>query len=260
MKILELNNIMFRYDRESDEFNLKNISLELTRGDFTAVLGPNGAGKSTLIKIFSGVLKPESGSISLKGKFLSSYSRKEIAKNISFVPQSSGNAYPFSVFEIVMMGRSPYLNLWGREAPKDIEIVKEALNLVGIYHLRDKGINEISGGEAQRAYIARAFAQQTEIILLDEPNSHLDIEHQLSIFRLLKKFNEEKGITIVTISHDLNLTGGFCKQGIILKNGELVHHGKVEDILTNENIKSIFNVDSNIIYEKDRLSVSIVAS
>lgn len=259
-KVLEADNIYFRYNSEINEYNIEAVSARINDGEFVAVLGPNGAGKSTFIKLLSGVLKPEKGIINLNGKKLSEYGRREVARNISFVPQSSGTAYPFSVFEIVMMGRSPYLNLWGREKPEDVAIVKEALNLVGIYNLRNKGINEISGGEAQRAYIARAFAQRTGIILLDEPNTHLDIEHQISIFSLLKKFNSEEKRTIITISHDLNLAGSFCDKCIIMKAGMIEHNGKVQEVITEDIIRSVFNVNSVVTKGDKQVSVSIKAS
>lgn len=260
MKIIELKDISFHYHSGSENFSLEKINLSLLRGEYTALMGPNGSGKSTLLKLISGVIRPNNGSVNLLAKNISEYSRKQIARKIAFVPQSTGNAYPFSVFEIVMMGRSPYLNLWGNEKKEDVEIVKEALELVGIYHLRNKGINEISGGEAQRAYIARAFAQKTELILLDEPNSHLDIEHQISIFRLLKKFNEIEGTTIITISHDLNLAASFCKKGIILNNGRLATEGTIPDVLTERNIKEYFNVNSVVSKNENMVNISILAS
>lgn len=260
MKIIELKDISFQYQSGSENFSLDDINLPVKKGDYTSLMGPNGSGKSTLLKLISGVVQPNLGVVNLLGKNITHYSRKEIARKIAFVPQSTGNAYPFSVFEIVMMGRSPYLNLWGNEKKEDIEIVRESLNQVGIYHLREKGINEISGGEAQRAYIARAIAQKTEMILLDEPNSHLDIEHQIAIFKLLKEFNESAGTTIITISHDLNLAASFCKKGIILNQGALVKEGMIGEVLTEENIKMYFNVNSKIERHKSSFTISILAS
>jgi iron complex transport system ATP-binding protein len=146
-----------------------------------------------------------------------------------------------------MMGRTPYLNLIGFENKHDKDLVDEALERVDIAHLRNKGINEVSGGEAQRAFIARAIVQQPELILLDEPNSHLDIKHQLGIFNLLRELNIEKRLTVLTVSHDLNLAGYYSERIILMKNGKIYRDDVTEKILTRENILDVFGVDSSIV-------------
>lgn len=249
MSLIDLKNICFSYHGGSEgtgEFFLNNIDISINSGEFISILGPNGSGKSTLLKIIAGLLKPSSGKISLRDVEYKSMSKRALARNIAFVPQAALTIFPFSVFEIVMMGRTPYLNLVGYESSKDRQIVNEALELVGISHLSRKGINEVSGGEAQRAFIARAIVQSPEIILLDEPNAHLDIKHQLSIFNLIKKLNSEKKLTVVTVSHDLNLSGFYSDRIIMMKDGSKKIDGSVTEVLTQENIKDVFEVDAKI--------------
>ncbi|GBD89588.1 putative siderophore transport system ATP-binding protein YusV [bacterium BMS3Abin04] len=248
MNLFLLNGVRYTYLNNSDlpAFRLGEINLNIDKQEMISILGPNGSGKSTLLKIISGVLVPQFGEVLFMGNSITKYKRKEIAKHIGFVPAFSTSIYPFSVYEIVMMGRTPYLNFTGFEKKEDHEIVAEALNTVGIYELRNKGINEISGGEAQRAFIARALAQKPSVILLDEPTAHLDLKHQISVFKLLKELNENQDITIVIISHDLNLAGSFCNRAILMRNGKVVRDGKTIDMLTQENIQDVFEVSSEI--------------
>ena len=248
MKLLELKDIHYHYNesKTNSNFALENINIKIKKGEFVSIIGPNGSGKSTLLKIFSGLLKPLKGDVYFNEKKLSKFKPKELAKKIGYVPQNTLSVYPFSVYEIVMMGRTPHLNFSGYENEKDKKIVREALEYVGIYDLRNKGINEVSGGEAQRAFIARAIVQEPEIILLDEPNAHLDIHHQISIFDLLKDFNKDKELTIITVSHDLNLTGHYGKRGILLDGGKIIGDNSIDLILTEKNIFNIFGVKSRV--------------
>ena len=239
MNLLQVKNVAFQYGSklDGDNFSLKNIEFEVTEGEFISILGPNGSGKSTLLKIVSGVIFPNNGYVEINGENINSIDKKKLAKKIAFVPQTFSVAFPFSVFEIVMMGRTPYLNSFGYEKERDIHIANEALKSVGIYHLRNSGINEVSGGEAQRAFIARALAQDPDILLLDEPNAHLDIEHQISIFKILEKLNRERNITILIISHDLNLAGYFGNRILLMKQGRIMMDDKPENILTERTSK-----------------------
>jgi len=248
LSIIKLSNIEFSYrDLKSDtDFALSDINLTVNDGDFLSILGPNGSGKSTLIKLITGYLEPKNGEITLDSTPLKNYNRKGIAKKIAYVPQIPTSIYPFSVYEIVAMGRFPYLDMTGFEKSEDIEIIDKTIELMELSHLANKGINEISGGEAQRAFIGRALVQQPKTLLLDEPNAHLDIKHQISIFNLLKRLNETDGITIVTVMHDLNLTSLYSSRIVMLKNGKIFLDGKVSDALTPENIRSVFEVDVEI--------------
>jgi len=202
-------------------------------------------------------LVPYRGEIFFNDKPYSSYSRKEIAKRVSFVPQKYYSVYHFSVYEIVAMGRTPYLNLLGFEKEDDLIKINNALELVGISHLKNKSINSISGGEAQRAFIARAIAQEPELILLDEPNAHLDLEHQLSIFNLLKKLNNEEQLTIIMVSHDLNLAGCYSKRIVLMKSGNIFLDDEKSKVLTRDNISKVFRVNSKIYNEGNNINVVI---
>jgi iron complex transport system ATP-binding protein len=236
---------------------LNEINLTFSEGEFVSIIGPNGSGKSTLLKILSGLILPLRGSVFFNGQELSRYKPKELAKKIGYVPQNTFSVYPFSVYEIVMMGRTPHLNFTGFENRHDKEVVNEALEYVGIFKLRNKGINEVSGGEAQRAFIARAFVQEPEIILLDEPNAHLDIHHQIAIFDLLKKFNQDKKLTIIAVSHDLNLTGHYGQRGILMNNGQIISDDLINVILTEKNILNIFGVKSRVEFDNITKEISV---
>ena len=234
--------------------------IELKKIDFryTKSNQQDGSGKSTLLKIIAGLIDPQNGEVLINGKSIKNYKQKDIAKKIGYVPQFTTSVYPFSVYEIVMMGRTPHLSFSGYENNLDREIVKEALEFTGIYHLRNKGINEVSGGEAQRAFIARAFVQQPQVILLDEPNAHLDIRHQISIFNLLKKFNIDKELTIIAVSHDLNLTGHYGRRGILMNEGMIKMDDDLSKILTEDIILENFGVNSKIVIDKLNNEISVI--
>jgi iron complex transport system ATP-binding protein len=253
MEIIKLTDISFRYAEQngSETFYLENLDLLIKKGDFISILGPNGSGKSTLLKIIANIITPLSGKTFLYDNSYDSYKRMEFAKHIAFVPQNSGTNFPFSIYEIVMMGRSPYLNFMGIESGADHNLVMDTLEILEISHLKNKGINEVSGGEAQRALIARALVQQPEILLLDEPNTHLDIKHQLSIFELLKELNKENGLTVITISHDLNLSNYYSSRVLLMNSGRILYDSTPQKILTEENIKEVFGVDAKIIYNAE---------
>lgn len=261
MPLIELTNVSFSYNnrtRKDFAFNLDSISMSIERQEFISILGPNGSGKTTLLKLLAGILNPGSGSIKLKSKEYNKLTRKELSKIISFVPQSIQSVFPFSIYEIVMMGRTPYLNMIGFENSIDRKIVEEALELMEISHIKNYGINEVSGGEAQRAYIARAIAQNPEIILLDEPSTHLDIKHQLSSFNLIKRLNREKNLTVVVILHDLNIAGLYSDRSILIKDGAIYKDDITKNVFTEENIKNVFEVDTSIQINIHNNSVNVL--
>jgi iron complex transport system ATP-binding protein len=254
MKIITLKNISYRYEETSSEssFKINDLNFVVNTSDFITIMGPNGSGKSTLLKLIANLITPDSGEIYLDSKNYNSLSRIEFAKKISFVPQISKIFFSYSVYEIVMMGRTPHLNFYGIENKNDHQKVMEVLQLLEIDHLKNKGINEVSGGEAQRALIARAFVQEPRIMLLDEPNAHLDIKHQVSIFNILLKLNLEFKLTVILISHDLNLANFFSKRIILMKSGEIKFDSIPEKVLTEENIRSIFGIQSSIILQEKK--------
>ena len=245
--MLDLKEIYFSYRQSnSQEFTLEKINISINAGEFVGIFGPNGSGKSTLLKIMSGILKPGKGRVLLNNQPIAGMNRRVIASKIAFVPQFTSTIFPFTVYEIVAMGRSPHLGLMGFESETDNKKILEAIEKLELTSLCNKGINEISGGEAQRTYIARAIAQEPEIILLDEPNSHLDLKHQISIYNLLRNLNEELDITIISVSHDLNLSAYFCKRGILLDKGRVINDGVISEILTERNIRNVFDINTKV--------------
>ncbi len=253
---IKVQEICFSYGREPV---LRNISFEVERGEFVSLIGPNGSGKTTLLKILIHLLIPQKGEVLIFNRNLNSYSRKDIARIIGFVPQDNVFVFPYTVLEVVLMGRTPYLKGIGFESREDVEIAFEAMKLTGTEHFANKPINSLSFGERQRVLIARALAQQPKIILLDEPNAHLDISHQIDIFSLLKTLSVEKRVTVISVSHDLNLVSSYSDKVILLSNGQIYAMGSPESVLTEENIRNVFNtdvlVDLNPATEKPRITL-----
>lgn len=245
--LIEIDNLKFSYGIvNGSDFSLDITNWQVNENTFTVLLGPNGSGKSTLLKILMRILPYDNGNIKLGGQEIRSINRKDFAKLVAYVPQSLITIFPYSVYEIVMMGRTPYLNFMGFEKEEDRKIVSESLQLLEISHLKHKGINEISGGELQRVIIARALAQKSKLILLDEPNAHLDIEHQIAIFNLLNKLKIEQGLTVIAVSHDLNLAAIYSDYVAFMEHGSITICGKKNEVLTEENIKKVFNIDTTI--------------
>lgn len=225
---------------------LRGVDLALRQGDFLGVLGPNGCGKSTLVKALSGVLPLESGEVRLFNRPLTSFSRREIARRLAVVPQSTPLFFSFSVLDIVLMGRTPYLTRWQSEQRADYDIARRALERVDALHLQDRPVTELSSGELQRVVIARALAQEPEILLLDEPTTYLDINHQLEIFEFLQQLNEEHHLTLLCVSHDLNLAAEYCHRLLLLQEGRVFAEGPPEQILTAEHIAEVYRVTLDV--------------
>jgi iron complex transport system ATP-binding protein len=258
MDVLALHNVSFSYVAGTPI--LRNVSLAVNRGEFLAIVGPNGSGKSTLLKIMDGLWAPHQGKVLLQDKEISMYSRREIAKLVAVVPQDHQAQFPFTVLELVLMGRAPHVRGLAFESSHDHDIATAMMEKTDIAHLAAKPITSLSGGERQRAFIARALAQQSPIILLDEPNAHLDIAHQLEIFGVMKSMNREHGVTVVAVSHDLNLAASFGDRIAMLLCGGLVAIGPPEDVLTTERIREVFQaevlVDRHPIYDAPRVTLA----
>jgi len=238
--LIQIKNISVGYGQR---VVLKNVSFNINKGDFLGIIGPNGSGKSTLVRTISRVLPPFSGEILLNGKDIYRLNSRMVAKEIAVVLQATPVNFSFSVLEIVLMGRSPHLNRLQLEGRKDLEIAKNCLSLTDSLDLAKRDINELSGGERQRVIIAKALAQQPHILILDEPTVHLDINHQIEIFNLLKRLNAENGLTVVSISHDLNLAADYCKELILLKDGQIYTAGPPRKVLTSQTIKDVYRAD-----------------
>jgi iron complex transport system ATP-binding protein len=241
MHALSIEALSFSYHRTVPI--LREVSFSVNRGEFLSLVGPNGSGKTTLLRLLDRIFLPDSGSIVLGGRPLSRLSRAELARRIAFVPQDGGIQFPFTVYEIVLMGRSPHTRGMAFENAHDRAIAREMMALTDIDRLADQPITKLSGGERQRAFIARALAQQPEILLLDEPNAHLDISHQLDVFRLIKKRNTESGLTVLSVSHDLNLAAAYSDRVAMLQNGTIAAVGTPAEVLTAERIRQVFETD-----------------
>lgn len=225
---------------------IDNIGITLQTGRFYGIVGPNGSGKSTLLDMLIRNKHPEKGSISIFNTSLDTLTRRELAKKVALVPQDFYINFDFSVKEIVLMGRHPYINRFSGPSPHDIEVVKQALRETGIEDLKNSYITQLSGGERQRVVFARALAQDTPILLLDEATSNLDIKHTLDLLDIISKRVHSEGRTVISIMHDLNLAAMYCDNLLYLKKGKLAVYGKIEDVLNEKNIRQVFDVDTKI--------------
>lgn len=230
----QLKNISYAYTENAPV--LQDVSCTFETGEFLGILGPNGAGKTTLLKILAGFLSPQSGSVEYQGKNVSHLSIKERSRLIAYVAQSEEIFLPYTVRQIVLMGRAPYLGLMGFESAKDQEIVTEAMELTDVKKFENRLIHDLSGGEQQRVFLARALAQQTPFLLLDEPTSHLDLHHQIQFFKLLKQLKT----TIIMTLHDLNLASLFTDRCLILKNGSSMALGSPTNIFTSQLLSEVY--------------------
>jgi iron complex transport system ATP-binding protein len=228
---------------------INGLSLEVMKGEFVGLVGPNGSGKSTLLKLMQGILKPAVGRIELCGIQLSSMTTKDIAQLVTLVPQDTTIDFAFSSREIVAMGRTPYSGRFSPASTADIELINNALQVTKTEELSERLINELSGGERQRVHIARALAQETEIILLDEPTSNLDLSHQLETLQLINSLVQENRSAIAAI-HDLSLAARFCNRIVMMVKGEIVADGSPEEVLTEHNLSMYFNIQAHVFYEE----------
>lgn len=219
---------------------LQDIRLEVKAGEWLGLIGPNGCGKTTLLRVLSGVIRPARGKVLLEGRELREYPPRALAKLRACLPQELPLEFPFTVREIALLGRSPHIPALGAETPDDLRIAEEALRLTDLSSLAGHAITQISGGERQRAFIALCLAQEPKLLLLDEPTSHLDATHQLSILNLLRDLNQKKGLTLITVFHDLNLASEYCGRLAVLGRGRLEIAGTPDEVITPERLGQIF--------------------
>jgi len=240
---LSLNQVSFSY---SGTPVLHHIELAVEEGEMVALLGPNGSGKTTLIKLMSGVLKPSQGEINLDGSVLGRMKRREVAQRVAVVPQQFSMPFAFTLREVVLLGRTPFLKAFSDEGERDRRVVEQAIALIGIEELEQRFFNELSGGERQKAILAMALAQEPKLLLLDEPTAHLDINHQVEILDLVKSLNREQGITVIGAMHDLNLAALYFGRLILLKEGRIFVDGTPEQVLTEDTIKEVFSASVQV--------------
>ncbi len=232
---------------------LKDVTIDIHESEIVAIVGPNGSGKSTLLKCIDRILKPQKGGILINGKDVKDFSQIEIARTVGYVPQSVKQFFPATVFEVVLMGRRPYLG-W-RCSKRDIEKVFEVLKILNIENIAMRDFNELSGGQQQKVLIARALVQEPEILLLDEPTANLDIKHQLEVMEIVKRIVRMNGITAIIAIHDLNLASKYADRIVMMKDGKVFAIGTPEEVLTSANIESVYDVKVKIIRFNGKLYV-----
>jgi len=225
---------------------LRGVTLKIPASGFTALLGPNGAGKSTLLYALMGYLKIQKGKIRIMGKDLYEMGKDELAKIIAYIPQEIHNEFDYSVLDTVLMGRYPFMDFLGSYSQADIHKAESTLHLLNLWDLRNRYVQELSGGEKQRVYIARALVQETPYIFLDESLSQLDINYQLEIMRLLKKICAQQDKSIVLISHNLNLSANYADTLIFLKEGKILDLGTPNEMMQSEKLSELFSVPLTI--------------
>lgn len=244
MQALNVEHISFSYHRgtahNGEGFALRDVSFSVEKGEILSILGPNGSGKTTLLRIIDRNFLPHRGTVKIYDQDYTTLPHKELAKRIGVVPQEHPLVFPFTVREIVLMGRTPHLSGLGFERRHDEEVVEAAMQLTDIEYLSSKPMTELSGGERQRVFIARALAQEPDILLLDEPNAHLDITHQLDILHLTRSLSKHRGLTVIAVFHDLNLAALFSNRMLLLSNGSVAVIGTPREVLTQNYLSTVF--------------------
>ncbi|HJU06563.1 MAG TPA: ABC transporter ATP-binding protein, partial [Nitrospiraceae bacterium] len=253
--------LMFRYrhagtqvrdtSRPDAAWALKHLTFEVKAGEIMGVIGPNGSGKTSLLKVLGKVLRPEGGTVRLFGENMELLRQGAVARTVALVPQESHQIFPFTIAETVLMGRFPHHRCRGFgslvgfswEDPDDLHLAQQAMDDMDVAHLASRSIFDVSGGERQRVMIARALAQEPRILLLDEPTAFLDLHHQLDICRILRRLNEDRGLTVVLVSHDLNLASQYCDRLMLLDHGVVYRIGLSGEVIRPEALKAVYQCE-----------------
>ncbi|MCD4796244.1 MAG: ABC transporter ATP-binding protein, partial [Candidatus Cloacimonetes bacterium] len=242
--MIEIKKITLAYQKENV---IENLSMKFEKGEFCALLGPNGAGKSTLLKAIIGYMEPISGEIEIDGSSLKKWNHLELAKQIAIIPQDFQLQFDYTVEELILMGRFPYLGYWQNYSKNDRKVVDDILKQLDLSRLKNEQYSQLSGGERRRVSIARALAQETAILLMDEAFANLDINHQLEIMQLLSRINSEQNKLIILVSHNINLASEYCHRIVMLKNGKIIADGTPGTIINQKMIKDLYEVELTII-------------
>jgi len=240
MKALSISNLSWSY---SDKKILDQVTVDIKGSTFTGIIGPNGSGKTTMAKLVSKLLPVDKKTVYVDMEDLSSIKIKQLAKSMALVPQSSAINYDLTVYDVVALGRTPHLKRFQQESQSDHDLIQSVMEETDTWQYRDRLIHQLSGGERQRVIIARALAQEPQILILDEPVTYLDVHHQIQVMALIKSLAEKRKITIVTILHDLNHAIKYCDHVIMLQAGKIFDHGHPSQVMTQENIKSVYGID-----------------
>ena len=244
MSHVNLEHVTFGYGKDA---LFRDLSVQVTEGEFCAVVGPNGSGKTTLLKCVAGLLVPDAGNVFVNGRNVREYSTRELATQVAYVPQRQDLIFDLPVYDMVMMGRNPYQRHWQLANAQDDAIVEEMLAQCNLTHLRDRMASELSGGELQRTLIARAMAQQTPIMLLDEPLSNLDVAHKFEIMEILQRLNREHNILVMIIVHDFPIALQYATHALLMKSGSILQHDVVKAVLSPGNIRKCFDLSERYV-------------
>lgn len=243
MSAIDIEHVTASYGGQADGAVLRDVTLRVEAGELCAVLGPNGAGKSSLVRVVAGLLRPTSGRVSVLGEDLTRLDRKATARRIAIVPQTAEVALGFSVREVVRMGRAPHQGAWMRANAEDDDATERALAACELEALASRPVTQLSGGEQKRVAIARALAQDAPVLLLDEASAHLDVRHALLLHDLVRREVESRKLACLAVLHDLNVAAQYADRVALMKDGRLVAHGKVEDVMTYRRLKDAFETD-----------------
>ena len=248
-KLLEVKNISFNYDKHENIF--ENISFDIKKGEVLCILGPNGTGKTTLLKCLNGLNNINGGEILVNGENIKKLSYSKISKIISYIPQNHTPTFPFTVLDVVLMGRSPYINLTDSPKEKDLKIAEKALKTLGIHDLKDKEYTTLSGGERQLVFISRVLAQETDLLILDEPTSHLDFGNQIKILEIIQNL-AKSGLSIIMSSHFPDHAFISSTNVAIIQNKKFIAYGSPNNVITEENLKKTYGLDVKLLDLDDR--------
>lgn len=249
MSIISIKNLSFSYRKKEV---LKNINIKIEREEITGIIGPNGCGKSTLAKNIIKYLTGKYEDFKIDNKNLKDLHSKDLSKLISYIPQKTNLISGVSVTDFILLGRYPTLkNSWDFYSKKDYEVVEDNIKLLKIESLKDRNVESLSGGELQKVLLAKALSQEAKILLLDEPTSALDLNNAVEFMKILKYIVIQKNITPIIIIHDLNLASLFCDKLIILKEGQFIAKGNPNEIITEENIKKVYDLECKVYYNED---------
>ncbi|WP_249028906.1 ABC transporter ATP-binding protein [Tannockella kyphosi] len=244
MNIITMNEVKVGYEKN---IIIDDLSLSIKKGQITTIIGENGCGKSTLLKTIGRILRPKHGEVFVEDLNIHKTNTKQIAKIIGMLPQSPKAPSGLSVGEIVEYGRFPHKKKRERFNQEDHDIINWALEQTDLLEFKDRNINALSGGQRQRVWVAMVLAQQTDVILLDEPTTYLDMAYQLEVLQLVQSLNKDKGITVIMVLHDINQASRFSDELIMLKKGEVIRQGSPKEIMNKENLREVFKIEANII-------------
>ncbi|HDK7138503.1 TPA: ABC transporter ATP-binding protein [Clostridium botulinum] len=245
MNSITTTNLAIAYE---DKLIVNGLNMNIPKGKITTIIGPNGCGKSTVLKTIGRILEPKEGLVYLNGDDIRNLSTKEVAQKMAILPQSPQAQGGLTVGELVSYGRFPHKKGFGKLSPEDKKVIEWALDITKLTELEVTMVDNLSGGQRQRVWIAMALAQQTDLILLDEPTTYLDMAYQLEVLELLYNLNREESCTIVMVLHDLNLAARFADYMIAIRSGNIVRCGTPKEIMTNKVLKDTFNIDAEIVW------------